>query len=198
MRSYAAALACVAASLPFTSAVFADEAYHTDFHHALLGTPQQQTTFFHHPQAASKASLLYTLSEKAVLGAVNPKDGSLVWRQSLAPGDDAPPAGYLRAGEDEGVVISAVGREVRAWDALNGKLVWENEFSDGIARDLEVVEAAAGGDQKLPKDAIVLFGRDSQGTVRRLRGDNGDVVWEFHDRRCVWLLLDVTLERPIC
>lgn len=184
MRAYAVAFACVATFVPLTAAVFVDEAYHTDYHHALLGLPQQHTTFFHRPQAASKASLLYTLSEKNILGAVNPKDGSLVWRQSLAPASDPSPS-FLRAGEDEEVVISAVGQEVRAWGALDGRLLWGNEFSDGNATDLEVIETIDGGDMKVTKDCVVLFGREGQGTVRRLRGDTGEVIWEFHDRRYV-------------
>jgi hypothetical protein len=184
MRPFAAALACVATLLSLTAAVFLDEAYQTDFHHALLGLPQQHTTFFHRPQAESKASLLYTLSEKAVLGAVNPKTGAIVWRQSLASASKTGPS-FLRAGEDEDVVISAIGSEVRAWDALSGRLVWGNEFGDGVAADLEVIETAVETEPKRRKDAMVLFAGKSQGILRRLHGDNGDVVWEFHDKRFV-------------
>ena len=68
---------CVSSSL----AIFVDEVNDIDFHHALLGVPSPQSTFFHRPSSSSNASLLYTLSDRLVLGAVNPKDGSLVWRQ---------------------------------------------------------------------------------------------------------------------
>ena len=180
MRLSAVLPVCVAVSLPFSSAIFADEAYQTDYHHALLGLPQEHATFFHRPQAASRASLLYTLSTKAILGAVNPKDGSLVWRQQLAS-TSRPASSFLRTGEGEGVVISAIGQEVRAWDALNGKLLWDNEFRGGTATDLEIVETVEGEAGR--KDAIVLFSHNGEGTIRRLSGESGDVVWEFHDNR---------------
>ena len=182
MRSYLASIALLVCCLTFKSvlAVFADDAYQTDFHHALLGIPQHHTTFFHRPQSRSRASLLYTLSEKLVLGAVNPKDGTLVWRQRLGGANGT--AGFLRAGKGENTVISAVGAEVRAWDALGGKLVWGNEFNDGEVRDLEVVELEDGREGRTTKDAVVLSG-NTEGIVRRVNGNTGDVVWEFRDNR---------------
>lgn len=90
--------------------------------------------------------------------------------------------GYLRAGEGENTIISAVDGQVRAWDALSGKLVWGNEFNDGEVRDLEVVELEDGKEVKRAKDAVVLFG-NTEGVVRRLNGNNGAVLWEFRDDR---------------
>jgi len=161
-------------------AVFVDDAYQSDYHHALLGIPQQHTTFFHRPQSSSRASLLYTLSEKLVLGAVNPKDGTIVWRQRLGGGNAT--TGFLRAGEKEDTVISAVGSGVQAWDALSGKLIWSNEFNDGETRDLEVVELDSGKEWRTAKDAVLLSG-STEGVVRRLNGNTGDVLWEFRDDR---------------
>ncbi|KAI9814549.1 MAG: hypothetical protein M1832_005729 [Thelocarpon impressellum] len=181
MRHPVVLLACLASCLPRTLAIFEDEAYHTDYHYALLGLPQPHSTFFHRPQAASKASLLYTLSEKLVLGAVNPKDGSLVWRQSLASSTISTP-GFLRAGENEALVVSAVGGQVKAWDALDGKLAWGNDFADGDAADLEVIESGEAAETAGAKDSVALFGKDGHGTVRRLSGDTGKVVWEFQDK----------------
>ncbi|KAI9812301.1 MAG: DUF1620 super [Pycnora praestabilis] len=178
MRFHVAAL-WLASALPSALAVYADDAYHTDYHHALLGIPQQHTTFFHRPQSASKASLLYTLSEKLILGAVNPKDGAIVWRQALASSSNAT-TGFLRAGENENTVISAVGNEVRAWDALHGTLGWGNEFSNGPIQDLEVVELADGNNAGGAKDAVVLFG-EVKGVVKRLKGESGAVIWEYTD-----------------
>src|SRR5579862_4536229 len=113
-------LPLLASLVPSAAAVFADDAYHADYHHPLVGIPREHSTFFHRPQASSRASLLYTLSEKLVLGAVNPKDGVLVWRQLLKPFSNltGPAEGFLRAGENENTVISAVGSLVSAWDAL--------------------------------------------------------------------------------
>ncbi|KAI9715091.1 MAG: hypothetical protein M1812_006209 [Candelaria pacifica] len=178
MRVNAAAVLLVSL-IPCTLAVFADEAYHTDYHHALLGIPHEQRTFFHRPSSSSKASLLYTLSEKGILGAVNPKDGTIVWRQALTPTSSSSVAGHLRAGEAENSVISAVGGEVRAWDALDGKLVWGDEFADGPIKDLEVLELVDGTEGSA-KDAIVLFG-EGMAVVRRIKGGTGAVVWEYRD-----------------
>ena len=60
-----------------TIAVFADEAWTVDYHHALLGEPREETTFFHQPNPISRASLIYSLSEEGVLGAINPRDGRI-------------------------------------------------------------------------------------------------------------------------
>src|SRR5271156_785894 len=64
-------------------AIFTDEAYHIDYHHALLGVPERHNLLFRRPHASSNASLLYAVSDKAVLGAINPRDGALLWRQPL-------------------------------------------------------------------------------------------------------------------
>ncbi|KAI9803243.1 MAG: hypothetical protein M1825_002034 [Sarcosagium campestre] len=160
-------------------AVFSDEAFHTDYHLPLLGVPDERTTFFHRPKSASKASLLYTLSEKLVLGAVNPKDGTIVWRQRLGTESGLGQRGYLRAGEEENVVISAAGPRVSSWDALNGRLIWSKDFPEENPKDLEIIELGPEG--KGAKDAIVLFEHEGHGTVRRLDGNDGLVEWEFKD-----------------
>ena len=77
--------------LPSALAVFEDEAYSVDYHHELLGLPQPHTTFFHRPRKDDKATLIYTLSDLGVLGAVHPGTGKVVWRQLLGEGD-----GFLR------------------------------------------------------------------------------------------------------
>ena len=164
---------------PFTSAVFADDAYESDFQHVLLGTPQPHTTFFHRPSAASKASLLYTLSEKAVLGAINPKDGSVVWRQLLKEGGDNGTTleGYLRAGGAKDTIVSGTRGGVRAWDAADGRLVWECTTL-GKVRGLEVLEIVG-----LDKDVLVLSQRDDRNLVSRLSSVSGQIVWQFKDER---------------
>jgi hypothetical protein len=89
MRLHALLILALSLSFP-VYAIIADGAYHIDYHLALLGIPRSGNTFFHQPSASSSASLLFTISEKGVLGAVNPKDGSLVWRQSLVGSLPAP------------------------------------------------------------------------------------------------------------
>ncbi|KAH0538699.1 hypothetical protein FGG08_004716 [Glutinoglossum americanum] len=181
MRTHAL-FALLVSFVPSAIAVFADDAYHTDYHHPLVGIPQEHNTFFHRPQASSRASLLYTLSEKLILGAINPKDGAVVWRQFLNPSSNLTSSteGFLRAGENENTVISAVGSQISAWDALDGRLAWRNEFADGVAKDLEVIEFEDGKAKKSGKDAVVLFEGD-HAVVRRISGETGDVLWEHRD-----------------
>jgi outer membrane protein assembly factor BamB len=173
----------LASCIPSSLAIFADEVNHLDFHHALLGVPSSQSTFFHRPTSSSNASLLYTLSEKQVIGAVNPKDGSIVWRQNLArwTADDQVFDGLLRASDGESSVVSSMGHFVTAWSALDGKLVWQSRFVDGTAKDLELLELE-DGQTGSARDVISLFG-DKTGTVRRLDGVSGNVKWEFKDER---------------
>lgn len=173
--------------LPPTLAVFSDEAYTTDYHHALLGVPLPSTTFFHRPSANDKASLLYTLSDLGVLGAVNPGTGSIVWRQFLGANtnrtiggqgaDGVDIEGYLRGVEGENRIVSAVGGYVNGWDARTGREAWYNEFS-GTARDVEVL-----GTEGLEKDVLVLFEEGKGGVVRRLDGMTGDVKWEYEGEK---------------
>ncbi len=191
---------------PAAHAVFLDEAYRTDFHYALLGSPGEHATFFHRPQPASPAALLYTLSEKLVVGAVNPQNGSIVWRQQLllqsgsaisssSPSTSA--GGFLRAVDGQDTVISALGGQVTAWDAWTGKEVWSNEFGGGddngaVVRALEVIalddRLSSSRRRRGVKDTLALFsgtaaGEGGNGMARRLSGRTGNVVWEFIDDR---------------
>jgi outer membrane protein assembly factor BamB len=172
-------------------AIFVDDAYQIDYHQALLGIPESQNTLFHRPQASSSASLLYTISNKAVLGAVNPKDGSLVWRHALAGEPVANgTSSRLAAAQGDGKVISSFGRYVSAWDALDGKLVWMEAFpTTSHILGLEIVPTPGGQSTAGVADVIVLAGHQSatssSATVRRLAGDDGRVQWEYSDDRSV-------------
>ncbi|KAI0384377.1 DUF1620-domain-containing protein [Hypomontagnella monticulosa] len=154
-------------------AVFKDEVGHIDYHHELLGVPQRETTFFHRPRPQEKASLLYTLSDLGVLGAVNPSNGGIVWRQLLNK-NITNGGGYLRAGEDETWLTSALGSSVHAWDAISGRNVWTLDF-DGVVKDLEIMEMTENG----RKDVLALHEEDGTTVARRIHGAEGRVVWEF-------------------
>jgi outer membrane protein assembly factor BamB len=184
MRLHAAA-AAIAALLAPAAAIFEDDAYHIDFHHALVGIPKHASTFFQKPYAGSKASLLYTLSDNHTIGAINPKDGALVWRQ--APPAGAPAKSALRAGEDQDVVVSAVGDRVTAWSAADGRIVWENRVHGAIVEDLEILEQEDGITNAEAKDAIVLLSGASS-SVQRLDGKTGRVKWTFQDTRYAAML----------
>ncbi|KPM36341.1 hypothetical protein AK830_g10230 [Neonectria ditissima] len=154
-------------------AVFQDEVGQIDFHHALIGVPQVETTFFHRPRKADKASLLYTLSDVGVIGAVNPSNGAVVWRQQIAD-DLTNGGGFLRAAEGEHWVAAAYGSRVQAWDALTGRSLWQAEFQ-GEVKDLEILVLS----EKSSKDVLVLYDEDGATVLRRIHGTLGHVVWEF-------------------
>ncbi|KUI56033.1 ER membrane protein complex subunit 1 [Cytospora mali] len=156
-------------------AVFQDEVGDIDFHYELVGLPQRETTFFHRPRPEDKASLLYTLSDVGVLGALHPSSGAIVWRQ-LINGNITNGGGHLRAGEGENWVASAYGSSVHAWEAVSGRNVWWDNF-DGEVKDLEVMEVTENG----RKDVLALYNEDGSTTLRRLHSTDGSVVWEFKE-----------------
>lgn len=159
------------------SAVFIDEAWHTDYHFALLGAPKEDTTFFHQPDPTSKASLLYTLSEEGVVGAVNPRDGSLVWRQWLSHSSSPANASFLRASDGQDVVVSGFHNRVAAWNALDGRLVWEHATSGPLA-DLEILELVDSEAVPGSKDTILLAGGEKT-VVERIDGITGTPKWTY-------------------
>ena len=158
---------------PIVCGLFQDDAYQVDFHYTLLGSPLATNTFFHQPSVSSKASLLYTLSEKLIVGAVNPKDGSVVWRQDLAEGaqNRTTVQGFLRAANNTNIVVSAAGNKVRGWDATEGRMIWERE-EKGIVRSLSLLEV----------DPMVVVQDSGNVRISRLNGMNGKMIWEVVNR----------------
>ena len=157
-------------------AIFADESYQVDYHHALLGPPQSHTTFFHRPSATSKASLLYTLSEKGIVAAINPRDGGIIWRHWLGEAQNTTNhaiadsgEGYLTSAEE--TVISASSGLIQAWDAAQGRSRWEWS-GQGIVIGLETLETGSG---------VVGFWQEEARSVLRRLDTRGDVIWEYAD-----------------
>ncbi|TGJ83986.1 hypothetical protein E0Z10_g4751 [Xylaria hypoxylon] len=174
--SYQALSLSVLLALPASvRAVFQDEVGHIDYHHELLGVPQRETTFFHRPRAEEKASLLYTLSDLGVLGAVNPSNGAVVWRQLLA-GNVTDGGGFLRAAEDQTWLVGAYGSSVSSWDALTGRSAWSLN-SNGVVKDVEVMEITERGG----KDVLALHQESGATVTRRIHGTDGHVVWEHRE-----------------
>ncbi|KAM0326163.1 hypothetical protein ACHAQA_006758 [Verticillium albo-atrum] len=168
--------ALLLAAATAVQAIYKDEVDDIDYHHELVGLPQIETTLFHRPRKDDKASLLYTLSDVGVVGAINPSNGGVVWRQSLT-GNITTGGGHLRAAEGENWVVTAYGRSVQAWNALSGRNAWWLDFT-GEIRDLEVMELTENN----RKDVLALFEEDnSSTTLRRLNGQTGAVVWEIND-----------------
>ncbi|EPQ61850.1 Bgt-652 [Blumeria graminis f. sp. tritici] len=162
--------------LPTVTAIFADNAYDTDYHHELIGLPQPETTFFYRPRKNDKASLLYTVTDLGILGAINPGTGKLLWRQILGERNATK---ILRGSESASIIFSAVGSEVSGWDSVSGMLKWSIEFPGNI-KDLETIDTV--GDESLIGNILVLYEEDGIGVVRMLKSDTGDLVWELKDK----------------
>lgn len=178
-------------ALPATvRAVFEDEVGHIDYHHELLGVPQRETTFFHRPRTEEKASLLYTLSDLGVLGAVNPSSGAIIWRQLLT-GNVTDGGGFLRAAEGQTWLAGAHGSSVSSWDALTGRNIWSLNF-DGVIKDLEALEITERGG----KDVLTLHQEQGATVTRRIHGTEGHVVWEHREtNKDVPLQVSTSLEK---
>ncbi|KXG49689.1 protein of unknown function DUF1620 [Penicillium griseofulvum] len=172
-----------AACLSPAAAIYSDEVNHIDFHHALLGNPSPDSTFFLKPSPSSNASLLYTLSDKLLVGAVNPRDGALVWRQNISRSADSPArgAGLLRGLDGNDAVVAAVGNHISSWSAQDGKVGWENQVSDGVVADLELLELEDATATSGVRDTIAVVNSGGTGIVRRLDGNTGKTVWEYKD-----------------
>ncbi|KAF1816406.1 DUF1620-domain-containing protein [Eremomyces bilateralis CBS 781.70] len=168
-------------NLPSASAVFADEAYKSDFHLSLIGYPRNpDLTFFQAPYSGSKGSLLYTVTDKNVIAAVNPKDGSTVWRQLLEHNSSSPTESFLRPGPAQDVVVSGSGHKVEAWSAADGKQAWRNDVKSGQVRDVEVLQIEEGK-EGAEKDVLALVQDEKTSILKRLNGKTGEVVWESLD-----------------
>ena len=156
------------------AAIYRDEAFRIDYQHALLGAPVRDNTFFYQPTLSSKATLLYTLSERNVVGAVNPKDGSLVWRQKLekSPLCDQHSARLLGAANGTNSVVSAYGSSVIAWEAASGRMLWTFEET-GCVQSLVVPDIPSK-----TQDPIVLMNDDGAMRLTALNAINGKVVWQ--------------------
>ncbi|KAI2733918.1 hypothetical protein CBS147332_933 [Penicillium roqueforti] len=172
-----------AACLSPAAAIYSDEVDHIDFHHALLGTPSPDSTFFLKPFTSSNASLIYTISDKLLVGAVNPRDGALVWRQNISRSADSPAhgAGLLRGLDGNDAVVAAVDNYIASWSAQDGKLGWEHRVSEGVVGDLELLELEDATATFGVRDTIAVVASEGNGIVKRLDGNTGKTVWEYKD-----------------
>ena len=166
------------AAAPLASAVFRDEVGDIDFHHSLIGVPQPDRTFFHKPRRDEKASLLYSLSDVGIIGAVNPGTGAVVWRQPLERVNATlgNHTGFLRAGDGENWLAAARGSSVHVWNAVTGRNVWWDDF-EGRVKDLEILEVTTGRE----KDLLALFEETDAAVARKLSGATGRVIWEHRE-----------------
>ncbi|KAJ5941469.1 hypothetical protein N7516_001637 [Penicillium verrucosum] len=164
------------ACLSTAAAIYSDEVNHIDFHHALLGTPSPDSTFFLKPSTSSNASLLYTLSDKLLVGAVNPPR----WHAGMAP-EHLAVGGLALTWDGNDAVVATMGNYIASWGAQDGKLGWENQVSQGAVADLELLELVDATATFGVRDTIAVIASEGTGIVRRLDGNTGKSVWEFKD-----------------
>ena len=176
MRALAIAIALL---LRIVGAIYNDEAGIVDYHLALLGEPGNSTTFFHHPVPGSKASLIYTLSERNVLGAINPKDGSAVWRHLLA-NDPSTPRGQISTAEGQDVVFTAVNDTAGAWSASDGRFLWAATSNQNSIKDVETLNSEYERNGKTNGDAVALWS-GKNAALKRLDAETGVEQWVFED-----------------
>ncbi|KAL9082271.1 MAG: hypothetical protein Q9159_006557 [Coniocarpon cinnabarinum] len=172
-------LIAVALLVRLSSAIFADEAGSVDYHLALLGEPGNATTFFHQPVAGSKASLIYTLSERNVIGAVNPRDGSIVWRHWLSRSRSTP-RGQISTAEGHEALSTAVNDTVSSWAASDGRYLWDATFKGLLATDVDILEDEQAHDGKKVGDVAALWAGKNT-VVKRLDGETGAQKWSYDD-----------------
>lgn len=88
------------------------------------------------------------------------------------------PKGLLGTVAEGSIVYSAINGLVQAWDAAEGRLVWEQPGS-GLSKDLVVLDL--GG---IAKDILTLTAESTtRASIRKLTADSGKVLWEFEDKR---------------
>lgn len=162
------------------AAVYRDEVDDVDFHYALVGLPLPHTTFFHRPLREERASLIYSLSDVAVVGAINPSNGNLVWRRQLKPNDhDVAPLsdpGYLVAADGENWLAAASGSSLHALEALTGRTIWQMDFNGSVS-DLKLLQTS----DTSRLDLLALFRESGISVLRRLHGSTGAVIWETRE-----------------
>ncbi|KAI6250633.1 ER membrane protein complex subunit 1 [Erysiphe necator] len=161
--------------IPRIGAILADDAYLVDYHYELLGLPLQETTFFFRPRKDDKATLLYTLSDLNVIGAINPGTGKLVWRQII---DNQDEKGFIRSVDEEDAIITGVGGRVDCWNAMNGIMKWNVEFP-GVIRDLQVIKTITN--EKTIQKILVLLEEEEKTVLKLLQCDSGDLIWDLRE-----------------
>ncbi|KAL9128838.1 MAG: hypothetical protein Q9217_002564 [Psora testacea] len=158
-------------------AIYVDEAYQVDYQHALLGVPQAHNTFFHRPSTNSKASLLYTLSDSGLIGAINPRDGVPLWRQRLGEGvQNCTGKGFLKAADGSNLVFSAFCGTLKAWDATDGRLAWIRQVT-GKMKALETLEGEIGVNEVF----VLSQEGGAKGVARCFSAETGTVKWAYVD-----------------
>ncbi|SPO32395.1 related to EMC1 - member of a transmembrane complex required for efficient folding of proteins in the ER [Ustilago trichophora] len=125
---------------------------------------------------------IFVATESNAVGALNPRNGAIVWRQILQQHDQV--LLQKQFGEVALAISGNGGANVRLYHAFTGYLIWESKqhnIRDGLlpepgfpATDAAFLTDKATAD--VPPDVVVL---SNARTVRRLDGAYGAQVWKW-------------------
>ncbi|TKY85980.1 hypothetical protein EX895_004805 [Sporisorium graminicola] len=129
---------------------------------------------------------IFVATESNTVGALNPRNGAIVWRQILPEHDQL--LLHKQFGEVALAVSGNGGANVRLYHAFTGFLIWESaqhNIRDGLlpepgfpATDVIFLTDKAKADT--PPDVVVL---SNARTVRRLDGAFGAKVWQWEPQQ---------------
>jgi hypothetical protein len=137
------------------NAVFEDQAGTFDWYKQHIGTVNR--AFYHKTKPRTFVS-----TEQHVVAALHLRDGAIIWRRALGDEDQLDDVTYVHS---LGVVVSLSGhgKYLRAWDQLDGALVWDTATYSGTSQEL------------LSSTMLVLNSKDA--TVAVAPGGDLQVWW---------------------
>ena len=110
---------CLLAVAIAAHAVFEDQAGQYSWHREFIGEIRQTLFAFKGRDRA------FVSTEADVVASINLRQGDIVWRQALAPGDSIDAIALVPKPACV-VSLSQQGRHLRAWHAGDGVLLWES------------------------------------------------------------------------
>ncbi|EST05955.1 protein of unknown function DUF1620 [Kalmanozyma brasiliensis GHG001] len=125
---------------------------------------------------------IFIATESNAVGALNPRNGAIVWRQVLAEHDQV--LLQKQFAESALVISGHGGANVRLFHAFTGFLIWESaqhSIRDGLLPEpgfpaTDAVFLTENATAETPPDVVVLTNAH---TVRRLNGAFGAEVWKW-------------------
>lgn len=125
---------------------------------------------------------IFVTTESNVVGALNPRNGAIVWRQILDENDQV--LLHKQFGENALAISGNGGANVRLYHAFTGYLIWESaqhSIRDGLLPEpgFPATDAAFITDKLKPNTAPDVVVVSNARIVRRLDGAFGGKVWEW-------------------